>query len=46
MKNYSVLTTKYLKKHGGRTVLTLIGIIIAIAMFTCIGSIYYSGINS
>lgn len=46
MKNYSALTTKYLKKHRGRTVLTLIGIIIAIAMFTCIGSIYYSGINS
>ncbi|QNU65969.1 FtsX-like permease family protein [Ruminiclostridium herbifermentans] len=46
MKKYSVLTTKYLKKHRGRTVLTLIGIIIAIAMFTCIGSIYYSAINS
>ncbi len=46
MKNYSALTTKYLKKHGGRTVLTLLGVIIAIAMFTCIGSIYYSGINS
>ena len=46
MKNYSTLTTKYLEKHRGRTLLTLIGVIIAIAMFTCIGSIYYSGINS
>lgn len=46
MKNYSTLTIKYLKKHRGRTILTLIGIIIAIAMFTCIGSIYYSGINN
>lgn len=46
MKNYSALTSRYLKKHKGRTVLTLIGIIIAIAMFTAIGSIYYSGINS
>lgn len=46
MKNYSTLTTRYLKQHRGRTILTLIGIIIAIAMFTCIGSIYYSGINN
>jgi putative ABC transport system permease protein len=46
MKNYSTLTPRYMKKHMGRTVLTLIGIIIAIAMFTTIGSIYYSGINS
>lgn len=46
MKNYSTLTARYLKKHRGRTILTLVGIIIAIAMFTCIGSIYYSGINS
>lgn len=46
MENYSTLTQRYLKKHKGRTALTLIGIIIAIAMFTAIGSIYYSGINS
>ena len=46
MKNYSTLTTRYLKQHRGRTILTLIGIIIAIAMFTCIGSIYYSGVNN
>ncbi len=45
MKNYSTLTVRYLKKHLGRTILTLIGIIVAIAMFTAIGSIYYSGIN-
>jgi putative ABC transport system permease protein len=45
MKDYRTLTTRYLKKHRGRTILTLIGISIAIAMFTCIGSIYYSGIN-
>lgn len=46
MKNYSTLTSRYLKKHKGRTILTLIGIIIAIAMFTAIGSIYYSGVDS
>ncbi|HEX2927126.1 MAG TPA: FtsX-like permease family protein [Ruminiclostridium sp.] len=46
MKNYSTLTSRYLKKHRGRTILTLVGIIIAIAMFTAIGSIYYSGIHS
>ncbi|MHB8063243.1 MAG: ABC transporter permease, partial [Ruminiclostridium sp.] len=46
MRDYGALTIKYLKKHKGRTILTLVGIIIAIAMFTCIGSIYYSGINS
>ncbi|WP_242855770.1 ABC transporter permease [Ruminiclostridium josui] len=46
MKNYSVLTSRYLKKHRGRTILTLIGIIIAIAMFTAIGTIYYSAIAS
>ncbi len=46
MKNYSTLTSRYLKKHKGRTILTLIGIIIAIAMFTAIGSIYYSAMAS
>ena len=46
MRDYRTLTTRYLKKHTGRTILTLIGITIAIAMFTCIGSIYYSGINN
>lgn len=46
MKNYSTLTSRYLNSHKGRTILTLVGIIIAIAMFTAIGSIYYSGINS
>lgn len=45
MKNYSTLTVRYLREHLGRTILTLIGIIVAIAMFTAIGSIYYSGIN-
>jgi putative ABC transport system permease protein len=46
MQSYKKLTTRYLKQHKGRTILTLVGIIIAIAMFTAIGSIYYSGINS
>lgn len=45
MKNYSTLTVRYLRTHLGRTILTLVGIIVAIAMFTAIGSIYYSGIN-
>ncbi len=46
MRNYSTLTVRYLKKHMGRTLLALIGIAVAISMFTCIGSIYYSGINN
>lgn len=46
MQNYKTLTSRYLKQHMGRTILTLVGIIVAIAMFTAIGSIYYSGINS
>lgn len=43
MKNYNALALKYLKEHKARTILTLIGIIIAISMFTVIGGIYYSG---
>lgn len=46
MRNYSMLTSRYLRQHMGRTILTLIGIIVAIAMFTAIGSIYYSEINN
>ncbi len=46
MNNYSALTSRYLKEHMGRTILTLVGIIVAIAMFTAIGSIYYSEMNN
>ena len=46
MQKYSLLAEKYLKQHKGRTILTLIGIIISITMFTAIGSIYYSWINN
>lgn len=46
MENYTKLTGKYLIKHKARTILTLIGISIAIAMFVIIGNIYYSGIDN
>jgi putative ABC transport system permease protein len=46
MNSYSSLTLKYLKQHKGRTLLTLFGIIIAIAMFSAIGTFYFSAKNS
>ncbi|KNY26642.1 ABC transporter permease [Pseudobacteroides cellulosolvens] len=46
MNNYNGLALKYLKEHKARTILTLIGIVIAISMFTVIGGIYFSGKES
>ncbi len=45
MKSYLALTPKYLKKHIKRTILTICGIIVAIAMFTAVALIYYSLMN-
>ena len=42
MKSYGQLTYKYLKEHKKRTALTLLGIILAIALFSAIGTLYYS----
>lgn len=42
MKSYRQLTEKYLKEHKKRTALTLLGIILAIALFSAIGTLYYS----
>jgi len=42
MKSYRQLTEKYLKEHKKRTALTLLGIILAIALFSSIGTLYYS----
>lgn len=46
MEKYSSLTGKYLLKHKGRTILTLFGIIVAVAMFSAIFTFYYSGKES
>ncbi|QAA34576.1 ABC transporter permease [Clostridium manihotivorum] len=45
MRKYSDITARYLKEHKKRSVLTVIGIIVSIAMFTAIGTMYYSAIN-
>lgn len=42
MKSYGQLTVKYLKEHKKRTALTLLGIILAIALFSALGTLYYS----
>jgi putative ABC transport system permease protein len=42
MKSYLHLTEKYLKEHKKRTALTLLGIILAIALFSALGTLYYS----
>jgi putative ABC transport system permease protein len=42
VKSYSQLTGKYLKEHKKRTALTLLGIILAIALFSALGTLYYS----
>lgn len=45
MKTYEDITIKYLKKHKSRTTLTILGIIISIAFFTAIATLYYSYID-
>lgn len=45
MKSYSSITGKYLREHKKRTILTVFGIVVAIAMFTCVGLVYYSLLN-
>ena len=42
MKSYGQLTYKYLREHKKRTALTLLGIMLAIALFSAIGTLYYS----
>jgi len=42
MKRYSEITLKYLKVNKKRTALTIIGIILSVALFTGIGTIFFS----
>ena len=46
MRSYTSLTNSYLLKHKFRTFLTICGIIVSIAMFTVIWSVYFSGIEN
>ncbi|MBK1809692.1 ABC transporter permease [Clostridium sp. YIM B02505] len=45
MRKYSDITSRYLKEHKKRTILTILGIIVSITMFSAIATIYYSSIN-
>ncbi|MDF2613812.1 MAG: ABC-type transport system, involved in lipoprotein release, permease component [Clostridia bacterium] len=45
MKDYTAITTKYLRQHRKRTILTICGIVVAITMFTAVALIYYSILN-
>ncbi len=42
MKSYNEITLKYLKKNKKRTILTIIGIILAVSLFSGIGTFFYS----
>lgn len=42
MKSYNEITFKYLKKNKKRTILTTIGIILAVSLFSGIGTFFYS----
>ncbi|SHF13032.1 ABC transporter permease [Clostridium fallax] len=42
MNNYSQITWKYLKNNKKRTVLTIIGIVLAVSLFSAIGTFFYS----
>ncbi|WP_050608005.1 ABC transporter permease [Clostridium niameyense] len=42
MKSYSEITTRYLNENKKRTVLTIIGIILAISLFSGIGNLFFN----
>lgn len=42
MKSYSEITVRYLKQNKKRTVLTIVGIILAISLFSGIGNLFFS----
>ncbi len=42
MKSYSEITGRYLKQNKKRTVLTIVGIILAISLFSGIGNLFFS----
>jgi putative ABC transport system permease protein len=46
MKSYSTLTRRYLVEHKKRTALTLLGIILAISLFSAVSTLYYSWIDT
>jgi len=45
VKSYQGITTKYLRQHKKRTILTICGIVVAITMFTAVALIYYGLLN-
>lgn len=42
MKSYSEITGKYLKQNKKRTILTIVGIILAISLFSGIGNLFFN----
>ncbi|WP_251862555.1 FtsX-like permease family protein [Clostridium sp. Marseille-Q2269] len=42
MKSYSQITGRYLKENKKRTILTIIGIILAVSLFSGIGNLFFS----
>ena len=42
LKSYSEITGRYLKQNKKRTVLTIVGIILAISLFSGIGNLFFS----
>ncbi|WP_242946958.1 hypothetical protein [Clostridium haemolyticum] len=42
MKSYLDVTTKYLKCHFKRTILTILGVIMSVALLSGLATIYYS----
>ncbi|MCS4437877.1 ABC transporter permease [Clostridium botulinum] len=42
MKSYSEITGRYLKQNKKRTILTIVGIILAISLFSGIGNLFFS----
>ncbi|MCS4469615.1 hypothetical protein JTS96_18985 [Clostridium botulinum] len=40
MKSYSEITGRYLKQNKKRTILTIVGIILAISLFSGIGNLF------
>ena len=42
MNNYRQITWRYLKQNKKRTILTIIGIVLAVSLFSAIGTFFYS----
>ena len=46
MNNYRQITVRYLKQNKKRTILTIIGIVLAVSLFSAIGTFFYSFQNN